>query len=88
MTKVAFNRDGILNDDERLESARKCVRLLEDHLEQMRSHESSFVESVTEQIADGRCTERQLMWLRDLVGKYAQRAVTYTPAMRRQEGAC
>lgn len=72
MTKTAFNRDGILDDNERLKSARKCVALLEDYTEHMQGHELSFVESVTEQIAEGRCTERQLAWLRDLVGKYAQ----------------
>lgn len=72
MTQTSFNRDNILSNDERLVSASKCLTLLEDYTEQMRSNEASFVESMVDQVGNGRVSERQLAWLRDLVEKYAQ----------------
>ena len=70
MTKTACTRDGILDDSERLKSARKCLALLEDEIGKMTGNESRFVESVTDQVSEGSCSERQLAWLRDLTEKY------------------
>lgn len=73
MTKVAFNRDGILDEHERAASARKCIGLLGDvDPDKFRSKEwTFFCDSLK---ASGQTdyapTERQLAWLRDLVSKY------------------
>jgi len=74
MTKTAFNRDNVLSPEDRLASARKCVRLLESHAHDMRPGETSFLSSITLEVRKikGVISERQLAWLRDLVEKYAQ----------------
>lgn len=72
MTKTAFDRDNILNEDDRLASARKCLRLLLPEVDNMGEKEASFVTSMEEKIDSYGVSERQLAWLRDLVGKYAQ----------------
>lgn len=72
MTKPTFNRDGILTDDERLRSARKCLALLVSETSSMGERESEFVEEMSEKLERWGCSERQLMWLRDLTGKYCQ----------------
>lgn len=72
MAKVAFDRDGILSPEDRLASARKCVTLLDSHINEMTQGETSFFRSVsleTKKIK-GLISERQLAWLRDLVSKY------------------
>jgi hypothetical protein len=71
MTKPAFDRDGILNHDERLASARKCLSLLSGETERMGEREAEFVEDMENKIDVFGVTERQLVWLRDLVSKYA-----------------
>ena len=71
MTKAAFNRDGILDEDERLISARKCLALLSGETERMGEREAEFVEDMENKIDSFGVTERQLAWLRDLVSKYA-----------------
>lgn len=71
MTKAAFDRDGILNDDERLTSARKCLALLSGETGRMGEREAEFVDDMENKIDSFGVTERQLAWLRDLVSKYA-----------------
>jgi hypothetical protein len=68
---MGFQRDSVLSADERNESARKCLTLLEDHTERMTTKELIFVEDMPEKIERWGCTEPQLQWLRDLVDKYA-----------------
>jgi hypothetical protein len=72
LTKPAFDRDGILNLDERLASARKCVSLLDSHVNEMTQGETAFFRSMTQETkrVNGIVSERQLAWLRDLVSKY------------------
>jgi hypothetical protein len=72
MTKTAFDRDNVLNDDERIASARKCIKLLLPELDRMNNAEQQFVDDMDSVLDQGRPTERQLAWLRDLVEKYAQ----------------
>lgn len=71
MTKVAFDRDGILDPDERKASAKKCLSLLLPEVDSMGEREVSFVTKMSEKIDQWGVSERQLAWLRDLVGKYA-----------------
>jgi len=68
---MGFQRDNVLSIDERNESARKCLKLLEDCTERMNAKELSFVEDMPEKIERWGCSEPQLQWLRDLVDKYA-----------------
>jgi hypothetical protein len=70
MAKFAHNRDNVLDIDERNESARKCLALLEDAKERLNSKELGFVEDMPNKIDRWGCTEPQLQWLRDLVSKY------------------
>jgi len=43
MTRAAFNRDNVLTDSERAESARKCIRLLgEVDPDKMRAKDWTF----------------------------------------------
>lgn len=72
MTKPAFNRDGILSSAERVSSARKCLDLLSPEVDNMGDREAQFVNEMLEKIDRWGVTERQLAWLRDLTGKYAQ----------------
>ena len=71
MSRTAFNRDNVLTPQDRIQSAGKCLNLLEDHMEAMTDRERSFCEDVNGNIDRG-VSERQLAWLRDLVEKYAQ----------------
>jgi hypothetical protein len=73
MTRTAFDRDNVLTPEDRLVSARKCVRLLEPHAQDMSPGETSFLSSITLEVRkiQGIISERQLAWLRDLVTKYA-----------------
>lgn len=72
MVRTAFDRDGILTPEDRLASARKCVSLLESHVNEMTAGETSFFRSVSQEVKKikGLVSERQLAWLRDLVSKY------------------
>lgn len=70
MTKTAFSRDNVLDDDERLASARKCLMLLSGETERMGQKEAEFVADMENKIDLFGVTERQLAWLRDLVTKY------------------
>lgn len=72
MTKTAFNRDGILSNDDRLASASKCLSLLAGHEDKMRQRDAEFVSDMHINISSGYISERQLAWLRDLVEKFAQ----------------
>jgi|GEM_PF-2556459 len=72
MTKPAFNRDGILSPAERVASARKCLDLLLPEVDSMGDTEAQFVTEMGNKINRWGVTERQLAWLRDLLGKYAQ----------------
>lgn len=72
MTQFAFNRDNILNSEERLTSAKKCLKNIEDRIEEMTSKESSFITEIIDRISNGatEISERQLAWSRDLNEKY------------------
>jgi hypothetical protein len=72
MTKPSFNRDNILSASERIASARKCLDLLKPEIENMGEREAQFVEEMLDKVDRWGVTERQLAWLRDLAGKYAQ----------------
>jgi len=72
MTRAAFNRDNVLTPEERLTSARKCLELLAPEVDGMGGREAEFVEDMAAKIDRYGISERQLAWLRDLVGKYAQ----------------
>lgn len=72
MTQTAFNRDNILNDDDRLKSARKCLVLLEPETGSMGDKEAQFVSDMQDKIDRWGVSERQLAWLRDLTQKYCQ----------------
>jgi hypothetical protein len=67
---MGFQRDNILNLDERNASARKCLTLLKDYTDRMNAKELGFVEEMPDKIERWGCTEPQLQWLRDLVSKY------------------
>lgn len=75
MTRPAFQRDNILNSDERAASARKCLNLLGDvSPHDMREKDRTFF---TDQLARSKSlayglSEPQLQWLRDMVERYAQ----------------
>lgn len=71
MTKIAFDRDGILDPDERKASAKKCLALLTPEVMSMAEREAGFVNQMVEKIDQWGVSERQLAWLRDLVSKYA-----------------
>lgn len=71
MTRTAFDRDNVLDSDERKASARKCIALLLPETDSMGERESSFVTEMSEKIDQWGVSERQLAWLRDLVSKYA-----------------
>lgn len=71
MTKTAFDRDGILSNDERLTSARKCLGLRAGREHEMNDWEQEFVSDMGEKVANGWCSERQLAKLRDIVEKCA-----------------
>ena len=71
MTKTSFNRDGILTNDERVASARKCLSLLDGETLRMTDREREFVESMENNIVGDFVSERQLAWLRDLVSRYS-----------------
>lgn len=72
MAKAAFDRDNILTPEERLKSAVKCIDLLVPHVDAMGEIEAEFVSDMQEKIGRSGVSERQLAWLRDLTGKYAQ----------------
>lgn len=72
MTKLAFDRDGVLSPEERITSARKCLNLLTPLTDSMGEKEAQFVDDMENKIDRFGVSERQLAWLRDLVGKYAQ----------------
>lgn len=71
MTKLAFDRDNVLSPEERVTSARKCLNLLTPLTDGMGEKEAQFVDDMENKIDHFGVTERQLVWLRDLVGKYA-----------------
>lgn len=71
MTRTAFERDGILSAEERLNSANKCLSLLAEHVDGMGEKEAAFVEDMQNKIDQFGVSERQLAWLRDLTSKYA-----------------
>lgn len=72
MTQTAFNRDNILTNEERVESGRKCYRLLEPYTGDFNDWELNFITNVSDQLDRGFCSERQLKVLRDMAEKYAQ----------------
>jgi len=53
----------------RAEADKLCTMLQEAGIEQMQSHEQSFVESISQEVP---VSPKQLFWLRDLKGKYAE----------------
>jgi hypothetical protein len=73
MTRPAFQRDNVLNDDERATSARKCIHLLgavDPHA--MREKDWTFFAN---QLAFSKNiryvpSEPTLQWLRDMVDRY------------------
>jgi len=71
MSKAAFDRDNILDNDERKVAAEKCLSLLAGHEDSMGSREAEFIENMNDNISRWGVSERQLAWLRDLVAKYA-----------------
>lgn len=71
MTKLAFDRDNVLSPEERIASARKCLNLLTPLTDGMGEKEAAFVDDMEQKIDRWGVSERQLSWLRDLVGKYA-----------------
>lgn len=71
MTKFAFDRDNVLSPEERIVSARKCLNLLTPLTDSMGEKEAQFVDDMENKIDAFGVSERQLAWLRDLVGKYA-----------------
>lgn len=71
MTKLAFDRDNVLSPEERIASARKCLNLLTPLTDGMGEKEAAFVDDMENKIDQFGVSERQLAWLRDLVGKYA-----------------
>ena len=77
MSRTTYNRDNILTPEERAASARKCIQILdaENHCtDDMRAKDYSFYVSQRAEAKrlDYAPSERQLLWLRDLVEKYAQ----------------
>jgi len=72
MAQTAFNRDNVLSPEDRIASARKCLDLLMPEVDGMGEREAQFVSEMQDKIDRWGVSERQLAWLRDLVGKYAQ----------------
>ena len=74
MTRLAFQRDNILNDDERATSARKCIALLKEVAARghwSRKDFSFFTEQEKSSLyIDYKPTEPQLQWVRDMVDRY------------------
>lgn len=75
MTRPAFQRDNILNSDERAASARKCVQILnaEEHCtDRMGSGDYIFYLKHRTLAKNLRYapSEPELQWLRDLIEKY------------------
>jgi hypothetical protein len=74
MTQTAFNRDNILSNEERAVSARKCVSILADvNPEKFRERDWDFFcdQKAMSKNVRYNPTERQLLWLRDLVERLA-----------------
>lgn len=72
MTKTAFDRDNVLSPEDRVASARKCIAILEDAgPEDLRMADYEFLQGQRERskYIGYQVSERQLMWLRDLVEK-------------------
>lgn len=76
MSGYQFGRDNILSDDERAESARKCINILMpvwlDKGHQWRDNDAKFFtnqHSYSNRISYNP-GERELAWLRDLVERY------------------
>lgn len=73
MVRPAFQRDNVLDDNERATSARKCIQLLGAvHPHEMREKDWGFFAN---QLAGSRSiqyapSEPTLQWLRDLVDRY------------------
>lgn len=59
---AGFQRDNVLDADERNVSARKCLTLLEDYAERLTAKELSFIEDMPDKIERWGCTEPQLQW--------------------------
>lgn len=73
MARPAFQRDNILDDNERATSARKCISLLGDVApQQMREKDWTFFCSQLAASKNIRYapSEPTLQWLRDLVDRY------------------
>jgi hypothetical protein len=70
VARPAFERDNILTPEERLASARKCLRLLSPAIGGMGEKEAEFVDDMENKVDRFGVSERQLAWLRDLVEKY------------------
>ena len=74
MSKYAFERSNILTPQERVEAARKCLRLIgEDaNLDKMKTRDYEFYNDQTARAKriTYRVSEGQLAWLRDIVAKY------------------
>lgn len=73
MTKTAFDRDGILTPEDRAASGRKCIQILSDASESRLGTKS--LDFLLQQRKNARYvsyapSERQLLWLRDLVDKH------------------
>lgn len=72
MAKTAFDRDNVLNPEERTLAACKCLALLIGETERMTEKEAEFVSDMEIKVEHFGCSERQLAWLRDLTEKYCQ----------------
>lgn len=75
MVRPAFQRDNILNSDERAASARKCIALLRDqNTSYWKPRDQEFFEDQERKASNIRYapSEPQLQWLRDMVERYAQ----------------
>jgi hypothetical protein len=69
---MGFQRDNILNADEKRASARKCLALLAGFEEAMRDKDKRFYseQSCRSVALNYNPSEPQLQWLRDLVDRY------------------
>lgn len=72
MSKFQHSRDNVLTPQERAESARKCLQLLDGYEERMPPMASEFVQTQRRFSRNVSYTvsEPQLQWLRDLVSKH------------------
>lgn len=73
MTQAAFNRDNILSPEDRVASARKCLAILADaRAEDFKLSDWEFLEGQRKaaKYVGYQISERQLMWLRDIVSKH------------------